>query len=114
MLFPLDTVKTRIQSAQGFLKAGGFKGVYSGVGSVGMGSAPGGRPSSFSLGLGSLLCCRPFRLVASAFFVTYEALKARLPRLTSVFESQPGLNHMVAASGAEFVTSALRPSSVLD
>ena len=42
-LFPLDTVKTRIQSPQGFLKAGGFRGVYSGIGSAAIGSAPAGK-----------------------------------------------------------------------
>ncbi|CAJ0937301.1 unnamed protein product [Ranitomeya imitator] len=31
ILFPLDTVKTRLQSPQGFSKAGGFRGIYSGV-----------------------------------------------------------------------------------
>lgn len=46
MFFPLDTIKTRVQSTQGFIKSGGLKGVYRGVGSVGMGSAPGGTPSS--------------------------------------------------------------------
>lgn len=29
-LYPLDTLKTRLQSAQGFQKAGGFRGVYRG------------------------------------------------------------------------------------
>jgi solute carrier family 25 S-adenosylmethionine transporter 26 len=42
MFFPLDTIKTRVQSSQGFWTSGGFKGVYRGVGSVGLGSAPGG------------------------------------------------------------------------
>jgi solute carrier family 25 S-adenosylmethionine transporter 26 len=42
ILFPLDTVKTRIQSTRGFWASGGFKGVYRGIGSVGMGSAPAG------------------------------------------------------------------------
>jgi len=42
LFFPIDTVKTRLQSSQGFLKAGGFKGIYNGVGSVIVGSAPGG------------------------------------------------------------------------
>lgn len=41
-LFPLDTFKTRLQSAQGFWKAGGFHGVYSGLGSAALGSAPTG------------------------------------------------------------------------
>ena len=39
---PIDTIKTRLQSAQGFWKAGGFAGVYRGMGSVAVGSAPGG------------------------------------------------------------------------
>ena len=42
LFFPIDTFKTRLQSAQGFAKAGGFKGIYKGVGSVIVGSAPGG------------------------------------------------------------------------
>lgn len=45
ILFPLDTIKTRVQSSQGFVASGGFKGVYRGVGSVGFGSAPGGELS---------------------------------------------------------------------
>jgi solute carrier family 25 S-adenosylmethionine transporter 26 len=42
LFFPIDAVKTRLQSAQGFAKAGGFNGIYKGVGSVIVGSAPGG------------------------------------------------------------------------
>lgn len=42
LFFPIDTVKTRLQSAQGFVRAGGFRGIYKGVGSVVVGSAPGG------------------------------------------------------------------------
>lgn len=41
-LFPLDTLKTRAQSSQGFWAAGGFRGVYNGISSVAAGSAPGG------------------------------------------------------------------------
>ncbi|VDN04693.1 unnamed protein product [Thelazia callipaeda] len=40
-LYPLDTVKTRLQSAQGFSAAGGLRNVYRGMGSVAVGSAPG-------------------------------------------------------------------------
>jgi solute carrier family 25 (mitochondrial S-adenosylmethionine transporter), member 26 len=39
-LFPVDTIKTRLQSSQGFLKAGGFKSIYSGMSSTILGSAP--------------------------------------------------------------------------
>ncbi len=42
LFFPIDTLKTRLQSAQGFARAGGFVGVYKGIGSVVVGSAPGG------------------------------------------------------------------------
>ena len=41
-LFPLDTVKTRLQSAQGFWKAGGVRGIYSGLPSAAVGSVPNG------------------------------------------------------------------------
>lgn len=43
LFFPIDTVKTRLQSPQGFIKAGAFKGIYRGIGSVVVGSAPGGK-----------------------------------------------------------------------
>ena len=42
MLFPMDTVKTRLQSRQGFLKAGGFQKIYAGVGPAAAGSIPSG------------------------------------------------------------------------
>ena len=41
-LFPLDTIKTRLQSEQGFAKAGGFRGIYSGLSSAAAGSVPTG------------------------------------------------------------------------
>jgi solute carrier family 25 S-adenosylmethionine transporter 26 len=52
MFFPLDTIKTRVQSSAGFWAAGGFKGVYRGVGSVGLGGAPGGEWSGARAGRG--------------------------------------------------------------
>ncbi|POR35685.1 Mitochondrial S-adenosylmethionine transporter, partial [Tolypocladium paradoxum] len=33
-LFPLDTLKTRLQSSAGFFPSGGFAGIYRGVGSA--------------------------------------------------------------------------------
>ena len=48
-LFPIDTVKTRLQSEVGFYKAGGFRGIYAGLGSVAVGSAPGGRCRYYQL-----------------------------------------------------------------
>lgn len=40
-LFPIDTLKTRMQSPQGFIRAGGFRGIYNGLGAAAVGSAPG-------------------------------------------------------------------------
>lgn len=40
ILFPLDTLKTRLQSAKGFAKSGGFRAIYAGVASAASGSAP--------------------------------------------------------------------------
>ena len=40
-LYPIDTLKTRLQSPQGFLKSGGFRGVYKGLSAAASGSAPG-------------------------------------------------------------------------
>ncbi|KAI0394580.1 mitochondrial carrier domain-containing protein [Xylariaceae sp. FL0594] len=57
-LFPLDTLKTRLQSRAGFFPSGGFRGVYRGVGSALVGSAPG----------------------AAFFFCTYEGVKDVLSR----------------------------------
>lgn len=52
-LFPIDTLKTRVQSAQGFRAAGGFKGIYKGLSAAAAGSAPG----------------------AALFFTSYETAK---------------------------------------
>ncbi|KAK7199614.1 mitochondrial carrier protein [Novymonas esmeraldas] len=41
-LYPIDTVKTRIQSKEGFLASGGFRNVYKGLSAVAVGSVPGG------------------------------------------------------------------------
>jgi solute carrier family 25 S-adenosylmethionine transporter 26 len=43
MLLHLDTIKTRLQSPQGFNKAGGFRGIYAGVPSAAIGSFPNGK-----------------------------------------------------------------------
>ena len=45
-LFPLDTLKTRLQAQQGFQNAGGFKGIYRGIGPQVIASAPQGIPET--------------------------------------------------------------------
>ena len=108
-LFPLDTLKTRLQSSQGFIKAGGFSGIYRGLGSVTVGSAPGGAR------IWTSCCGRPakatpfplslFAPPAAAFFTCYEQLKSRLPRLIPSLQSAEAAPavHMLAASGGEVV-----------
>jgi len=89
LFFPIDTVKTRLQSAQGFIRAGGFKGVYRGLGSVVVGSAPG----------------------AAIFFTTYNFLKQSLPH--PVADPSP-LNHVLAASVGEVAACLVRvPTEVI-
>uniref|UniRef100_A0A803VNB7 Mitochondrial S-adenosylmethionine carrier protein n=1 Tax=Ficedula albicollis TaxID=59894 RepID=A0A803VNB7_FICAL len=90
ILFPLDTVKTRLQSPQGFRKAGGFRGIYAGVPSTAIGSFPN----------------------AAAFFITYENVKSVLPHGSSSYLSP--VTHMVAASLGEVVACLIRvPSEVV-
>lgn len=47
-LYPLDTLKTRIQSEQGLWKAGGFRQIYKGIGPIAVGSAPCGKLTSIA------------------------------------------------------------------
>lgn len=42
-LFPLDTLKTRLQSPCGFFASGGFHHLYKGVGTAAIGSVPSGK-----------------------------------------------------------------------
>ncbi|KIK92429.1 hypothetical protein PAXRUDRAFT_829973 [Paxillus rubicundulus Ve08.2h10] len=88
LFFPIDTVKTRLQSAQGFVKAGGFRGIYKGIGSVVVGSAPG----------------------AAMFFSTYEMAKQSLP----LHGQLAPLNHMISASIGEVAACLIRvPTEVI-
>ncbi|KAI1139772.1 mitochondrial carrier [Hypoxylon sp. FL0543] len=105
-LFPLDTLKTRLQSHAGFFPSGGFRGIYRGVGSALVGSAPG----------------------AAFFFCTYEGVKGVLSSRRR--QSRPGdpihggeaagpsweapLEHMAAASLGEVAACAVRvPTEVV-
>ncbi|XP_035402794.1 S-adenosylmethionine mitochondrial carrier protein isoform X2 [Cygnus atratus] len=90
ILFPLDTVKTRLQSPQGFWKAGGFRGIYAGVPSTAIGSFPN----------------------AAAFFITYENVKSVLLHGSASYLTP--VTHMVAASSGEVVACLIRvPSEVV-
>ncbi|KAI2641996.1 mitochondrial carrier [Xylaria nigripes] len=99
-LFPLDTLKTRLQSHAGFFPSGGFRGVYRGVGSAIVGSAPG----------------------AAFFFCTYEGVKDILSRARRRRGTDEGgaakwadaFEHMAAASLGEVAACAVRvPTEVV-
>ena len=40
ILYPIDTIKTRLQSKRGFLKSGSFRGIYRGLGARMLGTIP--------------------------------------------------------------------------
>uniref|UniRef100_A0A7S2E6B2 S-adenosylmethionine transporter n=1 Tax=Ditylum brightwellii TaxID=49249 RepID=A0A7S2E6B2_9STRA len=94
-LFPIDTVKTRLQSPQGFWNAGGFRGIYRGLGAAAAGSAPG----------------------AALFFSVYETLKPQVASLQSQHEcipDNPAFCHMSAASAGEAMACLVRvPTEVI-
>lgn len=94
-LFPIDTIKTRLQSPQGFLKAGGFHGIYRGLGAAALGSAPG----------------------AALFFSTYEAMKPyciEKQHQYQFYPSNPAFSHMISASIGEAAACLVRvPTEVI-
>lgn len=47
VLFPIDTIKTRLQSEKGLWRSGGFRGIYNGLGPAAAGSAPTGKRFEF-------------------------------------------------------------------
>lgn len=98
-LYPIDTLKTRLQSSAGFYPSGGFRGIYAGVGSALIGSAPG----------------------AALFFVSYESVKILLKRAREadggkrwMGEWSEPIEHMAAASVGEVAACAVRvPTEVV-
>lgn len=89
-LFPLDTLKTRLQAPAGFAASGGFSGVYRGVGSAVVASAPG----------------------AAVFFVTYEAAKGKLDSWRR--ERQGGMQSGGVSSGSRAGASGEVPPQAID
>ncbi|CAK9442103.1 uncharacterized protein LODBEIA_P58570 [Lodderomyces beijingensis] len=86
--FPIDTIKTRLQAQGGFFANGGYRGIYRGLGSCVIASAPS----------------------ASLFFVTYDTMKQHL----QPYVSNPAYRHMVAASMGEVMACIVRvPAEVI-
>lgn len=78
-LYPLDTIKTRLQASEGFLKAGGVKGVYQGLSVTVAGSAPGGAyimfPCSFCV---CVFVCRCVSDALAGCYRCYAPLRSLL------------------------------------
>lgn len=100
-LFPLDTIKTRLQSSQGFAKAGGFRGIYSGLGTAVLGSAPAGEMKSLLQQSFKRPYLLNFLVAAAFFFLTYENTKKFIKKM------QPNawhpIVHMTGAAAGEVV-----------
>ena len=83
-LFPLDTIKTRLQSSKGFWASGGFRRIYGGILPAASASAPS----------------------AALFFCTYELFKVvvgyHFPHLQSPWV------HMLAATAGEVAACVVR------
>merc|ERR1719238_686505 len=89
-LYPLDTLRTRMQATEGFWASGGFKGVYNGVIATALGAAPG----------------------AAAFFSTYEGGKTLLQNLNGGKENP--IQHSLSASLGEMAACLVRvPTAVV-
>ncbi|XP_037822443.1 S-adenosylmethionine mitochondrial carrier protein homolog [Lucilia sericata] len=84
-LFPIDTVKTRLQSERGFWRSGGFKGVYKGLAPAAAGSAP----------------------TAALFFCAYENFKTLFSNVAGCTKNSPYI-HMISASSAEVLACLIR------
>lgn len=90
LLFPLDTLKTRLQSGLGFWAGGGFRSIYAGLGPAALASAPG----------------------ASLFFCTYEGVRGHLGAVLPP-QYQP-IATMTAAGVGEVVACLIRvPTEVV-
>ncbi|SGZ38024.1 related to Putative mitochondrial carrier protein PET8 [Hanseniaspora guilliermondii] len=89
--YPIDTIKTRLQSKEGFFKSGGYKNVYSGISACIIASAPS----------------------ASLFFVTYDYFKHTLKLKYNKNISDHQI-HMLSASLGEIAACSVRvPAEVI-
>ncbi|CAF0911698.1 unnamed protein product [Brachionus calyciflorus] len=85
ILFPLDTVKTRIQSQKGFRASGGFRGIYNGLPSTLVGSAP----------------------TAALFFTVYDTTKSKLEPYVHK-NITPTISQIIAANLGEISACLIR------
>lgn len=91
VFYPIDTIKTRLQSKEGFFRSGGYKNVYSGISACIIASAPS----------------------ASLFFMTYDYFKHSLKKENS-FNLNDHQIHMLSASLGEIMACSVRvPAEVI-
>uniref|UniRef100_A0A914LEQ0 Uncharacterized protein n=1 Tax=Meloidogyne incognita TaxID=6306 RepID=A0A914LEQ0_MELIC len=89
-LYPLDTIKTRMQSKVGFKASGGFGNIYKGIPAVALGSAPG----------------------SALFFISYSSCKEFFN--TKMAVKQTPLTDAVSASiGEIFACIARVPTEII-
>lgn len=88
-LHPIDTLKTRLMSKEGFWKAGGMKGTWKGVVPIALGSAPS----------------------AAVFFSTYETFKGIFKRINNGQDAW--WQHSVSSSLGELAACSVRVPTVL-
>ncbi|CUS21033.1 LAQU0S02e04280g1_1 [Lachancea quebecensis] len=97
VFFPIDTLKTRLQAAGGFFANGGYHGVYRGLGSAVVASAPS----------------------ASLFFVSYDSMKSySRPVFNKLISSNDQMaetaTHMFSSSAGEIAACMVRvPAEVI-
>ncbi|AET37536.1 Pet8p Ecym_1298 [Eremothecium cymbalariae DBVPG len=94
--FPIDTIKTRLQAKGGFFYNGGYHGIYRGLGSAVVASAPS----------------------ASLFFITYDSMKYYLRPLLGIYimdeQIADTMSHMVSSSIGEVSACMVRvPAEVI-
>ncbi|CCE62043.1 hypothetical protein TPHA_0B03710 [Tetrapisispora phaffii CBS 4417] len=98
LFFPIDTIKTRLQAKGGFFYNGGYRGIYKGLGSAVIASAPS----------------------ASLFFVTYDYMKVELKQMLLRYNKNNQsewintVTHMTASSLGEISACMVRvPAEVI-
>ncbi|CEP61727.1 Pet8p LALA0_S03e09516g [Lachancea lanzarotensis] len=97
VFFPIDTLKTRLQAVGGFFANGGYHGIYRGLGSAVVASAPS----------------------ASLFFVTYDGMKSlSRPTFDRLIPSNGQMaetaTHMFSSSAGEIAACMVRvPAEVI-
>ena len=86
MLFPIDTIKTRMQAPGGLHASGGFRNLYRGLGFAALASAP----------------------CSALFFYSFESTRVRLQKLGPHGELGQLASDVCAAAFGELVASSVR------